>query len=84
MVRVAMLLAGFFVGQGRPTGLKDETTVAANTLDLIERPLDETWLKRAERSRSAQPLRDPTYAQAPLAPGTRERLRAHPQFCRHA
>ena len=82
MVRTAMLLGGFFVGQGRATGLKEETTIAATTLELIDEPLDESWLKRAERSRSAEPLRDATYTQAPLAAETLKALRSHPQFRR--
>jgi tRNA U34 5-methylaminomethyl-2-thiouridine-forming methyltransferase MnmC len=31
MLRVTLLLAGFFVGAGRATGEKEETTIAANT-----------------------------------------------------
>ena len=80
MVRAAMLLGGLFVGRGRAMGLKEETTIAATTLELIDEPLDESWLKRAERSRSAEPLRDATYTQAPLTPETLSRLRSHPQF----
>src|SRR5437773_12399144 len=38
MLRVTLLLAGFFVGVGHATGEKDETTIAANTLDLIAEP----------------------------------------------
>jgi len=74
--RVTMLLAGFFVG----AGAKEETTVAANTLDLIARPLDQRWLERARTSHSAEPLRGDIYQCAPLAPGTWEHLRRHPQF----
>src|SRR5215510_10870514 len=40
MFRVTLLLAGFFVGRGVATGLKEETTVAANTLALLDNPLD--------------------------------------------
>jgi hypothetical protein len=40
MLRVTLLLAGFFVGRGMPTGLKEETTVAANTRSLLDDPLD--------------------------------------------
>jgi tRNA U34 5-methylaminomethyl-2-thiouridine-forming methyltransferase MnmC len=35
LIRATLLIAGFFVGVGHATGLKEETTVAANTLDLI-------------------------------------------------
>lgn len=49
-VRVALLYAGFFVGAGRATGLKDETTQAATLLPSLPQPLGEAWLKRWERS----------------------------------
>ena len=80
MLRVTLLLAGFFVGAGHPTGEKEETTIAANTLDLITEPLDHRWLRRARNSTSAEPLWDPAYRQAPLSPETWERLQNHPQF----
>jgi hypothetical protein len=80
MLRVTLLLAGFFVGAGHPTGEKEETTVAANTADLIEEPLDRRWLLRAQRSHSAEPMWEPVYRQAPLRPATWHRLQQHPQF----
>lgn len=80
MLRVTLLLAGFYVGTGSPTGMKEETTVAANRPELIGRPLDRRWLIRAFRSTSAEPLTDPVYRQARLSQQTRERLLAHPQF----
>ena len=80
MARVALLLGGFFVGVGHPSGLKEETTVAANRLDLLDEPLDRCWLERAKCSHSAEPLSGPVYRQAPLSPDTREKLRQHPQF----
>jgi hypothetical protein len=80
MFRVTLLLAGFFVGRGIPTGRKDETTVAANTLELIDAPLDRQWLERARGSGSAEPLREPVYCRAPLSLEGWEKLRAHPQF----
>ena len=39
MLRVTLLLAGFWVGAGHATGEKEETTIAANTPDLIDEPL---------------------------------------------
>lgn len=84
MLRVALLLAGFFVGAGHATGEKEETTIAANTLDLIPEPLDSKWLQRAHRSTSAEPLWEPVYRQARLSPGAWERLREHPQFIHSA
>jgi tRNA U34 5-methylaminomethyl-2-thiouridine-forming methyltransferase MnmC len=80
MLRVSLLLAGFYVGAGGATGEKEETTLAANTLTLVDRPLDRRWLGRARRSRSAEPLWTPHYRQAPLSDETWDRLLAHPQF----
>ena len=80
MLRVSLLLAGFFVGAGHATGEKEETTIAANTLALLNQPLDLQWLQRAGRSTSAEPLWEPVYRQARLAPSTWEKLKAHPQF----
>ena len=80
MLRVAWLLAGFHVGVGQASGYKEETTLAANTKDLITDPLDQRWLERARRSQSAEPLWEPAYRQAPLTEESWRRLREHPQF----
>jgi tRNA U34 5-methylaminomethyl-2-thiouridine-forming methyltransferase MnmC len=80
LARTAMLLGGFSVGVGHATGFKEETTVAANSLELIAEPLNQRWLERARRSHSAEPLVEPVYQCAPLAANTWEKLRAHPQF----
>jgi len=80
MLRVTLLLAGFFVGVGHATGEKEETTIAANARELIREPLDRRWLQRARRSTSAEPLWEPIYRQARLSPATWERLQEHPQF----
>jgi tRNA U34 5-methylaminomethyl-2-thiouridine-forming methyltransferase MnmC len=80
MLRVTLLLAGFYVGVGHATGEKEETTIAANTPELIREPLDRRWLQRAHRSTSAEPMWEPVYRQAALAPGSWEKLQAHPQF----
>ncbi len=80
MLRVTLLLAGFFVGVGHATGEKEETTIAANALELITEPLDQRWLQRARRSTSAEPLWDAVYRQAPLSKDTWEKLQKHPQF----
>jgi tRNA U34 5-methylaminomethyl-2-thiouridine-forming methyltransferase MnmC len=82
MLRVTLLLAGFHVGVGHATGEKEETTIAANTPDLIAEPLDRRWLQRAHRSTSAEPLWEPVYRQAPLSPATWDTLQQHPQFRR--
>ena len=80
MIRVSLLLAGFFVGAGHATGEKEETTIAANTLDLITDPLDTQWLQRVRKSTSAEPMWEPIYRQAPLTKDTLEKLQQHPQF----
>jgi tRNA U34 5-methylaminomethyl-2-thiouridine-forming methyltransferase MnmC len=80
MLRVTLLLAGFFVGRGHATGEKEETTIAANARDLVTDPLDQQWLKRARNSSSAEPLWTPVYRQAPLSPDTWLELQQHPQF----
>lgn len=80
MLRVTLLLAGFFVGRGMPTGLKEETTVAANTRSLLDDPLDSRWLERARRSGSAEPLHEAVYRQSALSAVSWAKLQSHPQF----
>jgi tRNA U34 5-methylaminomethyl-2-thiouridine-forming methyltransferase MnmC len=82
ILRVTLLLAGFYVGVGHATGEKTETTIAANSLEMLEEPLDRRWLERARRSHSAEPMVEPVYQIAPLSPESWERLQAHPQFLR--
>ena len=80
IMRVTLLLAGFFVGVGHATGKKEETTIAANTLALLTEPLDRRWLERARRSHSAEPMMEAVYRIAPLSPESWVKLQAHPQF----
>jgi tRNA U34 5-methylaminomethyl-2-thiouridine-forming methyltransferase MnmC len=80
ILRVTLLLAGFFVGVGHATGEKEETTIAANDLSLITEPLGPRWLDRVRRSHSAEPMVEPVYRIAPLSTECWERLQAHPQF----
>jgi hypothetical protein len=80
MTRMTLLQAGFFVGAGRATGAKEETTIAANTLELVSRPLGRRWLDRARRSHSAEPMVEGVYRVAPLTAVSWEKLQAHPQF----
>jgi tRNA U34 5-methylaminomethyl-2-thiouridine-forming methyltransferase MnmC len=80
ILRVTLLLAGFYVGVGHPTGEKEETTIAANHLALLKEPLDRRFLERARRSHSAEPMWTPEYEQRPLAESTWAALLAHPQF----
>jgi queuine tRNA-ribosyltransferase len=70
--RAALLLAGFFVGQGDPSGPKEQTTAAATDPSLLARPLDARWLARLERSSAPLPPDAPPDAMA--------RIRAHSQF----
>lgn len=78
-VRAALLLAGFYVGQGNPLGLKEETTQAANSLAQLTSPLAGRWLERWQRSHVPLPAdltKDPAFA-----PGHwEEQLKTHPQF----
>ncbi len=80
MTRMTLLQAGFFVGAGCPTGAKEETTIAANTLELISEPLGRRWLDRAHRSHSAEPMVKGVYRVAPLSTASWEQLQRHPQF----
>src|SRR5438093_5271447 len=50
MTRTALLLGGFHVGRGLGIGNKEETTIAANTLELLAEPLDRQWLLRVRTS----------------------------------
>ncbi len=80
LLRVTLLLAGWFVGIGHATGEKDETTIAANTPELLAEPLNHSWLQRARRSTSAEPLATAEYCQRPLTESTWNALQQHPQF----
>ncbi|HTG45828.1 MAG TPA: MnmC family methyltransferase, partial [Verrucomicrobiae bacterium] len=80
LLRVTLLLAGFYVGAGHATGEKEETTLAANDLELLAEPLGADWLRRARNSTSAEPLTEARYRQMPLTPTTWDRLKAHAQF----
>ena len=57
-VRVALALAGFFVGLGGATGEKDQTTVAATRREFLKEPLGAEWLDRVRRSSRGAPLRE--------------------------
>jgi len=70
--RAALLLAGFYVGAGDPSGPKQETTVAATDPALLTRPLEGRWLARLAQSSAPYPPDAP--------PDALERVRAHPQF----
>jgi queuine tRNA-ribosyltransferase len=53
--RAGLLLAGFAVGVGGPTGLRSETTIAAVDVADLAQPLDARWLARLARSTAAFP-----------------------------
>lgn len=78
-VRVALLLAGLFVGRGAATGLKDETTLASNDPALLPRRFDHGWLARVRRSTAAAPSRR-GQPSGPISDEDFARLSAHPQF----
>jgi tRNA U34 5-methylaminomethyl-2-thiouridine-forming methyltransferase MnmC len=80
MLRVTLLLAGFFVGVGHATGEKEETTIAANTLDLLDEPLPKKWLERVRNSKSAEPMHEPVYEQKFISKESWDNLLKHPQF----
>lgn len=76
--RAALLLAGFFVGEGiivgddSKAGQKKRATLASLRADALERPLDARWLERIARSSAPFPSDAPVDAL--------ERIRAHAQF----
>jgi tRNA U34 5-methylaminomethyl-2-thiouridine-forming methyltransferase MnmC len=82
-MRVTLLLAGFFVGPGGPTGEKDETTVASNNPTMLLELLPRRWLdKRVIASTSAAPFRtiEDAKVQRPISKQDYALLREHPQF----
>jgi queuine tRNA-ribosyltransferase len=70
--RAALLLAGFAVGTGDPSGKSVQTTVAALAAADLRAPLDRRWLERWRRSSAPLP------ADAP--PDAAERIAAAAQF----
>ncbi len=79
-VRVALLLAGFFVGTGIEVGEKAETTIASNRLEMISKPLGRDFILKAKRSTNSAPLRTQSYGLAPISAEDLSRLEGHPQF----
>lgn len=66
-VRSALLLAGFAVGVGEPTGKHKAATCASVDLRDVARPLDRRWLARLGRSSAAFPPDAPGDALAQVA-----------------
>ena len=79
VIRTALLLAGFYVGRGVGSGVKEETTQAATRMELLAEPLGRDWFGRAQRSHAAEPF-ESTFRQAPLSEQSLERFRKHPHF----
>jgi len=75
-VRVAMLVAGWFVGYGRATGEKYETTMAATYVSELPRPLDARWRQRFCASTKRIPYNWPENEEKELE----NLVLAHPQF----
>jgi len=55
-IRAALLAAGFFVGFGKSTGLKESTTQASTILENLDSPLDARWFERWKRSGAPYPF----------------------------
>jgi queuine tRNA-ribosyltransferase len=66
-VRVAMLLAGWAVGDGDGSGTKTHTTAAAVEPGDLARPLDRAWLTRLAQPNAPLPLDAPADAAARVA-----------------
>lgn len=76
--RSGLLLAGFAVGVGDPTGDHDETTVAATRVEDLASPLGSRWLERL--SRSSMPLPSDVASDPRVQAHVLDRVRACPQF----
>jgi tRNA U34 5-methylaminomethyl-2-thiouridine-forming methyltransferase MnmC len=79
-VRVTLMLAGFFAGRGCPTGIKDETTLAATRLENLRDPFDQRWLQRVHRSHRSHPFTSDTFEGLPISEAWFHELSRHPQF----
>lgn len=55
-IRVAMIAAGFYVGFGTATGLKNETTEASTDFKLLRTPARKIWFDRWRRSHLRYPF----------------------------
>jgi queuine tRNA-ribosyltransferase len=78
-IRAALLLAGFYVGSGLPTGLKEETTEASTSLGGLKSPLGKEWFGRWTRSHKKLPYDAEADQEEALLAG----IRAHQQFKNH-
>jgi len=55
-IRTSLLCAGFYVGYGSATGLKEETTVASTILTHLKKPLSTSWRDRWRKSHARYPF----------------------------
>jgi tRNA U34 5-methylaminomethyl-2-thiouridine-forming methyltransferase MnmC len=75
-IRAAMLIAGFYTGQGAATGLKKETTQFATAMELLTSPFGRDWFGRWVRSHTRAPIGSSPEDQATLDRAVME----HPQM----
>jgi queuine tRNA-ribosyltransferase len=75
-IRTALLAAGFYVGVGQATGLKNETTQASTQIQELPHPLGERWFSRWQRSDTPFPIDIENYDQDEI----RLKILNHPQF----
>lgn len=79
-IRCTWLLAGFYVGFGIGIGDKEETTIASNQLELLQKPLPAAWLDQVSASQNANPLREQGATYGPMSAVDFASLRLHRQF----
>lgn len=53
--RIGLCLGGFYIGYGKRTPVKVETTAAATDVALLERPMTAEWLEKLKRSNKTIP-----------------------------
>lgn len=79
-LRATLVMAGFFVGTGATIGEKEESTVASNSLELLDQPLDERWLKRVKASQNANLIRNSGHQYGPISEEDFQNLISQKQF----
>jgi tRNA U34 5-methylaminomethyl-2-thiouridine-forming methyltransferase MnmC len=75
-VRAALLLAGFYVGEGPVLSGMRHATLAATDFSLLREPLDRAWLGRWRRDREPWPPLSLAHDHRRI----RENLLSHPQW----
>lgn len=79
-VRAALLLAGFYAGEGPMLSGGRRATLASTDFSGLQEPLDRAWLNRWRRDREPWPPLTPSQDHRRL----RESLLAHPQWSQFA